>query len=344
MPAWCQRWKALWTARTRLALWASSGLGSLILYVVCCKGWDTGLHTRGAGENVGHLFSTQAVLQSEWSGLYQKMAAPHLPAFLSPSYLFLQLLSIIYRVRACWRPCSQCSPVGARGDSCVFCLLCLIQITSSCSGLACAFWPSSASSSTKLSATLINIARPLFASKFPVIAVKLSAFSTELLPTSHTPSLTARGWVEGQVPDPSSLVVISSLNWSQAALLVVFFFHVLKAVPFDSSHFFLFSFLTAFLIHVDHLRWAGSVCKNKGFSDLFPLCPLFIPKNTYMRLHPGIPAWHKGVRRRGYHSTLPPSLILKFLPIHQHICFLKKRAKGKRKHVEGQGCNSIMWF
>lgn len=76
-------------------------------------------------------FQYKAVLQSEWSGLYQKMAAPHLPAFLSPSHLFLQLLSIIYRVRACGRPRSLRRPVGARGDSEVFCLLRLIQITSS---------------------------------------------------------------------------------------------------------------------------------------------------------------------------------------------------------------------
>lgn len=132
-----------------------------------------------------------------------------------------------------------------------------------------------------------------------------AAFSAEPLPTFPPPQPVAK--LKSLVPDPSS-VWKRSPDPIALSLLVWFFFFFLP-LSFSKSCFFWFLpllpllILTAFPIHVDHLRWAGLVCKNKGSYVLFPLCLLFIPKikERYVPVFP--PGWKEGT-----HLTLPPSL------------------------------------
>lgn len=101
---------SLWTARKRLALWASSSLWSLILYVACPRGWDTGLTThersrRECGAVIPSFSVHRLCFKVDARELTREMAAP--------SSLFLHL-SQLFIGRACQRPSPLCGPMGGQ--------------------------------------------------------------------------------------------------------------------------------------------------------------------------------------------------------------------------------------
>lgn len=150
---------------------------------------------------------------------------------------------------------------------------------------------------------------------------------------------------EPLAPDPSGHVVITMLHLaSQAALFFPFLSCSLWFLPLLPL-----LTLTLFLNHIDHLRWASLVWKNKGSNNLLPLCPLlFIPGNKDMLQEPLLGAG--GIKEDTPVSFVPfysPHPLLKFLPHHWSVggifVFQSPEWEGHRGQFH-DGWDSTMWL